>query len=549
MKLKKIFTTIFERISQKLEELQEKEVSSLIFLISFSSIVGLRIFIDFFLASKRVEPLGAFIEYLHNWFFFLFISILIWFLLGFILKSNLKKLAPFILISFWFFLVTPVFDIIQTKGSVYWSFYALVDFGDILSHFLTFFGELPSGIKYFGAKASSSLAIIFVGSVILVKTKSFFKAFFGAFFTYVIVFIIGTLPSFLTFIYYFFEGSKELFEIKDFHAIQLFTGTEKIFGLKFNDFKYSFAHNLNIIYFTLLLFLSGILFFWLDKAKFKAFIKNLRYPQLFSHFGLFIIGLGVGFLFYPNNFNFNLISFFALSTLILSVFLAWEASVVFNDLGDFKIDSVSNGSRPLPSRVFNVKEYREFGMVLMILSLLGGLVVGIKFAIILAIYQIVAWFYSEKPFRLKKIPILATFISSFALALIFFMGFVLFSGDDNLIKVPWRIVFIFLLTFTFSLTLKDFKDTKGDRSQKIWTLPVIFGEKIASIIIASGIFISFVLSTFILNELRLFWWSILFGSLSFLLVVFGETKNTRIFWWILGIVFVYGLILVKVIFF
>jgi len=549
MKLKNFFSKINKKICQLFDDLQGMKVSPLVFLLSFLTMVGLRTFIDFFLASDKNEPVGAFIEYLHNLFFFFFLSILTWFLLGFILKTSLKKLTPLILISFWFFLLTPIFDIIQTKGYVYWSFYALVDFQDILKHFFTFFGELPSGIKYFGAKITSASGIIFVGLAVFLKTKSFFKAIFGAFFAYIIIFIIGIFPSFLTFIYYFFEGSKNLVEIKDFHAIQLFSGANKIFGLEFNDFKYSFGHNLNVIYFTLSSFLMGFLFFWLDKAKFMAFWKNWRFPQLFCHFGLFFIGLGVGVLYYPENFNLNIISFFALSTLLLSIFLAWEASVVFNDLGDFEVDAISNKWRPLPSKIFSVQEYREFGIVLTILSLLGGLVVGIKFAIILAIYQIIACFYSEKPFRLKKIPFLATFLSSFALVLVFFMGFILFSGDENLLKIPWRIVFLFILTFTFSLALKDFKDIEGDRSQKVWTLPVIFGEKIAKVVIASGIFISFMLSVFLLNEFRLFWWAILFGSLAFLAVIFGETKNTKIFWWILEIVFVYGLILVKIIFF
>jgi len=115
--------------------------------------------------------------------------------------------------------------------------------------------------------------------------------------------------------------------------------------------------------------------------------------------------------------------------------------------------------------------------------------------------------------------------------------------------LSWRITFIFILTFTFSLPLKDFKDIEGDRTQEVWTLPVVFGEKIAKIIIASGIFASFILSVFLLNELRLFWWAIIFGSASFLTVIFGETKNTNVFWWILGMVFCYGIILVKTIFF
>ena len=96
--------------------------------------------------------------------------------------------------------------------------------------------------------------------------------------------------------------------------------------------------------------------------------------------------------------------------------------------------------------------------------------------------------------------------------------------------------------------LQDFKDMAGDRQNGIWTLPVIFGEKKAKIIIAVGVFVSFLASVFILNELRLFWWALLFGSSAFLVIVNKEIKNTKIFWWILGIISLYFLVLVKTIF-
>lgn len=548
MKMKIFFVNILSKTREGFGRLQEKKVDPVTMLLVFLAIIGMRMFVEFFLIPRNFQAEDVLIEYLHNLLFFSITLLLMWMLLSFFLKSNPQKLAFPMLLAMWIILFPPIADILWTKGDVYWSFYALTDFKGLFSQFVTFFGDLPSGIMYFGTRLGFILAVLFAGIVVLLKTKSLFKAFFGAFFTYIIVFIMGVFPSFATFIYYFVNGSKKLAEIKDFHAAQLFGGASKIFGNETVKFQYIFAYKLDILYFCILFIVLTCLFFWLSKAKFITFIKNLRIPQLIYHFGLFTVGLGIGYLVYPENFNLNGFSILAVLCLFGAIFLAWEASVILNDIFDFKIDSISNVNRPLQKGVFEFKEYKKFGIILFILSILGGIVVGVKFALILIIYQILAWFYSAEPFRVKRFPLIATFFSSCASLLMLFMGFVLFSGDKNLVGLSWRVISLLLIAFTFSLPLKDFKDIEGDREDGVWTLPVLFGEKVAKLIIASGIFLSFILSVFLLNEFRLFWWALVFGSLAFLLIVNKEIKNTKVFWWILGIIFIYLLVLLKTIF-
>jgi 4-hydroxybenzoate polyprenyltransferase len=131
--------------------------------------------------------------------------------------------------------------------------------------------------------------------------------------------------------------------------------------------------------------------------------------------------------------------------------------------------------------------------------------------------------------------------------IILFLGFTLFSGDNNLQGLSWKIILLFLISFTLVLPLKDFKDVAGDKKCNIWTIPVIFGEEKGRLINAIGIFIPFVLSVIFLNEFRLFWWALLFGSVSFLIIM--TKKPRQLFWWVLGITTLYGLILTKIIFF
>jgi 4-hydroxybenzoate polyprenyltransferase len=132
--------------------------------------------------------------------------------------------------------------------------------------------------------------------------------------------------------------------------------------------------------------------------------------------------------------------------------------------------------------------------------------------------------------------------------MILFVGFEVFSGDENIRGLSWRIIILLLASFTFSLPIKDFKDMEGDKKDGVWTIPVIFGEEKGRIIVGAGIFISFMLSVFLLNELKLFWWALIFGIFSFWVINNKKIKPQSFFWWFLGIVFVYGLILVKVVF-
>ncbi len=534
-------------VKNALNKVAETRTGVLTAALSFSGVVALRIFIDFFVASRELSFSEILIEYLHNFFFFLIAFLLIWLFLSLILRDNPAKLAGFIISAFWLIIFPPILDMIKTGGKVYLSFYLLSDFKTLLGQFMTLFGKLPSGIAYFGTKIVFLAAVILCACLVFYKTKNIIKSLVSAAGVYIIFFFMGSFPTLFVFAYNLISGGKKISGIQPFHIAQFFGVPAKLFGLEFNNLKYSLAYNLDLIYYLLLLLILAVLFFAIDKDKFFAVIKNLRLPQSIVHGGLFFTGLGIGLWAYPQNLNINIFSAAAALDLVAAIFLAWIASIIINDISDFSIDAISNPARPLQEKIFNVLEYKQMGIILFLLSLLGGLIIGAKFAALLVIYQFLAWAYSAEPFRLKKFPLVATLVSSAALLVILFMGFTLVSGGNNLEGLPWRIILLLLISFTLVLPLKDFRDIEGDRRDKIWTIPVIFGDKNGRLINAVGIFIPFILSVFFLNELRLFWWAVLSGSASFLIII--TKKPRQLFWWVLGIVAAYGVILVKIIFF
>lgn len=538
-----------EKIEKIVDKILNQEVSVLVWSLSFVGIVSVRVFLEKFAASSQATVEGVVAGFLYNFFFFAILYLLIWLFLSWILRiKQASKLSGLMLWSLWLVLLPPVLDMWKTHGSVFWSFYSLNSLAGLWRQFITFFGHLPSGIVYFGTKITFSLAIILIGSIIFIRTKNILKTFLGALGTYVILFFLGTLPSWLTLLYYFAHRSKKLNEVNEIDAIQLFGRPAALFGIEPSDLRYAFTNNLNRVYFLLLLFLVGLLFILSNRKKVWAMAKNARLPQIIYHGGLFVIGMGLGFLAYPDNYNLNIFSVFAVIDLLCAVGLAWLASVVVNDIYDFEVDEISNVERPLQKKIFTKVEYIELGIILFLLSILGGLAVDLKFAGMLIIYQFIAWAYSAKPYRLKKFPLVATLASAVASMVVLFMGFTLFSGSQNLQGLPWRIIGLLVFSLVLSLPIKDFKDIEGDKKDKIWTIPVLLGEERGKLVVASGVFVSFVLSVFLLNEYKLLWWALLFGAAAFLIITSQKIKPRQLFWWVLGAVSAYGIILVKIVF-
>lgn len=142
--------------------------------------------------------------------------------------------------------------------------------------------------------------------------------------------------------------------------------------------------------------------------------------------------------------------------------------------------------------------------------------------------------------KLRKIAI--NLIALLAAAFMMVFGEKFFKGSS------WRLFALFSVVYALCAPIKDFKDLEGDKKNGIWTIPAIFGEDRARMIVAVSFFVSYMLSVFFLNEFRLFWWALLFGGASFFTIQNRNIKNQKLIWWNLRIAFVYGLILVKVVF-
>lgn len=536
----------FAKIKKAVSEIPAFSITPVAWMLVFFGIIAIREFIESFIAAKANLFEEFTVDYFQNIYFALISILLLWIFTSLFLKTNPLKLTLLFTLGSWLMLLPPILDMLKTGGQVYWSFYMLGDLAYLKLQFFSFLSHFPSGIVYFGSKIVIIVSILAIGLFIYFKTRNIFKSLFAAFLSYCILFFMGSFPSWLTIIYYFFNKTKNIADINSLSIVQFMGVPTKFFGVSFDNMKYSLAHNLNLVYFLITLFLLSWLFFLIDKHKLLAIIKNSRLPQIIYHTGLFAIGLGFGYLNYPSNLNLGFFQTTSLLVLLLSIYLAWIASVIFNDIYDYKIDNITNTARPLQKNIISRHLYLELGIILFIFSVIGGLMISPKFAGLFVVYQFLAFIYSCPPFRLKRFPILATFISAIASLVVIFIGFTLFSGDQNIQNLSWRIILLFIITLTISLPIKDFKDIAGDKKDDIWTIPVIFGEKNGRIVVGTNIFSSFLLSVFLLNNVKLFWWALLFGIAAFLIII--HTNPRKLFWYILAITFIYGLILVNTLF-
>ena len=579
-------------IEKILEKIENASVGFLTGAVSFLSIIIIRVLVENWLEKFRNNTgLFLFYEFTHTFLFFAIAYVLFVLLIGKFVRAGWKKVSNFLLFGYLIIITPPLLDYVISGGSGYWSFYKFDSLVGLLQRFLTFFGDKPEIGITFGVRIEVAISLIFIFIYSLIKLslqevqapssgaktelktdnhKNYFIRILNTFWNlelgnfragkkirvlfqslvitfaaYVIFFALGVFPSWITIGVAGF--SKGFLNVNDVDIAQMFFSPASIFSRQIPDMTSSLNIKMSIIYSLVFSGLILSILFFNFRQKFLSFLNNFRFPQVIYHGGLLLVGLGLSLKINQGRFDPDIFNLTGLLLLLEAVLLAWLASVVINDFFDKKIDSKTNNKRPLIQNTFTENEYRTLGITLFLFSLLFAAIVSFKVAFFLLAYQGIAWLYSAWPLRLKRFAFVSTFVSSIASLMIVFSGFILASPSESIRQLPFSVIVLLTMSYTFSLPVKDFKDIDGDRNDGVRTIPVLFGENWGKIVVASGIFFSFLLSVAVFNEFRLFWWAMLFGGFSFWLVGSmqkekGAVTYRNIFWWILGTTFGYCLV-------
>lgn len=468
-----------------------------------------------------------FYKYGHFFFTFTFTYLVALPIVTWFARVTIKQAAAILLFGFLVIWTPPIIDEIVSRGVGFWSFYTFDSLSGLWERYFTFFGDRPDiGITY-GVRAEIALVLIGMAMYVWLKTKSLIRSLGGTLLLYTALFLIGALPSLITFA--FLGNEKSLMSISELDVARFMLSPVPLYAISPPDVSTVLAVKMSLAYAILLPLLTLFILFFFFRSILVAIWKNVRLPQIIYHTGLFLIGAALVFV-YEGKIAFALdwLHFAGLFSMLLAVILSWTASVIVNDLHDVAIDTLTNPKRPLIEKTIPVETYRVIGVLMFLSAIFLAGLVSTQLALLLAMYQAVAWIYSAWPLRLKRFPFVATILASSASLFVFFGGYIVFSPEKNIVALPWPVITLLFIAYTFLLPIKDFKDIPGDRSDGVITLPILFGEIWAKRLIGSILFFVFLASIFVFKVPNLFFLAFFFGSIAYWLLQVSS-KDHRYF--------------------
>jgi chlorophyll synthase len=504
-------------LGRTVESVEKTPLSLSGFAATFTAIIVIRLLVENGINGFPSEGTDYVLyEASHTFLFFLFSFLLFLPIMRLAGASSWKRAANLLLVGFLIIWTPPVIDKAIFGDHAFWSFYELDGLPGLLSRFFRFFGDSPDiGITY-GVRIEVALMSIGLGSYSFFRSRNVLRSIGILLLSYSVFFILGTFPSYIAIPA--LAARKGLLGVNgnDIAGFMLFP--KRFLGTADIDPRMALGFRMSLVYAIFSVLSVGAFLFHSSKRIFLALLRNVRWPQVFWHTGLLLLGGGLAIVYAGGGMSPGLFEVLSGIVMIIAVTSAWLASVVGNDIADRRIDAITNPKRPIQTRDIPLPLYRDIGILFFATSILLSAIVSLKAALLLVAYQAVAWIYSMPPLRLKRIPFVATTLSAVAGMIILFAGYATLSPVPDLSPIPFSLLLFLFLCYTVTIPLKDFKDIEGDRADGIRTIPVIFGEKRARSAVGSALFLCYVLSPIALRDAGLLLPSFLFGSLAFLSV-------------------------------
>ena len=515
---------------------------------TFLALIFFRVFLEELLSGFKKTELFDFVAFFgHTLLFFLFSYLIFLLFLQKIVKEKFFQVANVLLWGFGIILFPPLIDKLVFRDQFVWSFYLFGDFLALLENFWLFFGDsLRIGVTL-GTRVEILVAILGLATYVFIKKKQKKWFFFSLILFYLIFYILGSFPSWVALVLELVQG-KSLLAFSESDIVGRFLLPFSFFGFGEMTGGALFAWKMALLYGPLLVLTLVFFQFKKSQKEFWALLKNVRYPQMVFNSGLFLIGLGLGWLAFPEKLTNDLFSILALVNLWIAVFSAWFFSVLVNDEEDLAIDLITNPQRPLPLKIFSLEEYRRYRVVFFFFSLFAPLLINWKLAFLFLVYHGLTFLYSCPPFRWKRFLGVASLVSSLASLLFLLVGFLLFSPGQKLVFFPWSLISFLFLSYFLVIPLKDLKDILGDGKANVLTLPVLIGEKRARLVLAGLFFFNYLLSVYVFREEELFLPALILGGGTFWVVVNEKIKARFLPGWVIALALGYSIFLLKALF-
>jgi len=214
-------------------------------------------------------------------------------------------------------------------------------------------------------------------------------------------------------------------------------------------------------------------------GKLNAFLRLIR-PVNCVMMGFAVI-VGASFVTYPN-FSTNLLLGFITS------FTLTAASMAINDFYDRDIDAINEPQRPIPSGAISPKEALVLALVLSVIGFTAAFGMNVHCLIVAVIAWIVSVAYVTKG---KRTGLPGNLLVSTCVVIPFIYGGFAVGRPESTTMIFVAIAF---LSNTGREVIKDIVDVKGDRSQDIKTIPVVYGDRVATFVSSIFFFLAVALS-------------------------------------------------------
>ena len=219
-----------------------------------------------------------------------------------------------------------------------------------------------------------------------------------------------------------------------------------------------------------------------------------------------------------------------LFALILATVGAIASGYIINNFYDSEKDSINRPRKSTLEQYVSQNTKLTLYFIINFIVVIIASYVSFRSVLFFSIYIFSIWFYSHK---IKKRPIIGNLISAILTITPFFAIFLYYKNYSGLIFVFGFYLFLIL---AMRELVKDLENLKGDLTLDYKTVPVVYGEKTAKIMIALLVMINilvtgYLVSTYDLGEMDYFFYGSM-SLLSLVVVLIYKAQYQRQYVWV-----------------
>ena len=447
---------------------EDTEIPLKRYAVTFLAIVSLRNFVEIFSDRSQLADV-SFAGHAHFYLSYICLALTLMVLFSTATGETVPRTARLIMVSFFFVLSAPIFDLLLSLGQGHKIAYLMTfDLEDILRRYLTYGGSFESAGITIGLKLEGVLVL--TASYVYLKAKGLttLKSLASVLAIYTVVFVYALVPVII----------RALLGV--FHVEALLTD-----------------HMLYVKFYLLLSLAFTSLLAWRWNRRFCIdVLKHTRPSRQLHAQSMLALGLILG-----PRLVWSQDTFFDLLLVAISILFACLFTIIINALGDQESNRTAGRACCQAIGTIPLDTCRAIGIAAGLIALLFAGAVGYYTAFTLLLCMGLFYVYAMPPLRIKRIPILAKLPATLGSLACVILGYTLASGE--VIDFPPLIIAWFLLCFAAAVNLIDVKDYEQDKRAGIRTLPVLWGLRRSQIVIGLLLLLAYVSAPFAFGQVYL----------------------------------------------